>query len=335
MDPLNVSIYFHKQWNAIFTKLNSKNKPLFGQVEDYFWRTEYQARGAPHVHLISWIKDAPVLGRNTVEEVQAYIQSIITCSMPNPDKSPTLHKLVKQFQTHRCNSYCTKNFQKTTNFYKKCPFGFLRPVRYTISMNNIINCLATNRSKQPRKRLYYLPRNKNETHIDDYNPALLLANRGNVDIQYIGHLGSRLSYYIIDYITKHERAEQDDLWHEIFSSTTSLGSNAMSFALQSVKSRQVGAIETAGGLLGHKLFTKSRQHRFADLQPPNQTKRILKKVQDITKSLDTNPDSQDIFCIHSVLDVYPNRPDELEEVSRYEIMSCYEKEKQPPNSTNH
>ena len=32
MDPLNVSIHFHKQWNAIFTKLiNSKDKPTTGR----------------------------------------------------------------------------------------------------------------------------------------------------------------------------------------------------------------------------------------------------------------------------------------------------------------
>jgi len=210
MDPLNVSIYFHKQRNAIFTKrINSKDKPLFRQVEDYFWQIKYQARGAPQVHLILWIKDAPVLGRNAVEEVQAYIQSIITCSMPDADKSPTLHELVKQFQTHRCNSYCTKTFKKQQILQKKCPFGFPRHVRSTISINDIIDCLATNRSKQPRKRLYHLPRNKNETHINDHNPALLLANRGNVDVQYIGHLGSRLPFYITDYMTKHERAKHD------------------------------------------------------------------------------------------------------------------------------
>jgi len=172
MDPLNVSIHFHKQWKAIFTKLiNNKDKPLFGQVEDYFWQIEYQARGAPHVHLILWIKDAPVLGRNTVEEVQAYIQSIITCSMPDPDKSPTLHELVKQFQTHKCDTYCTKTFKKNNKFYKKCRFGFPQRVRSTISMNDIIDCLATNRSKQPHKRLYHLPKNKNKTHMNDYNPV--------------------------------------------------------------------------------------------------------------------------------------------------------------------
>ena len=126
-------------------------------------------------------------------------------------------------------------------------------------LNDVIDCLAINRQKKPRKRLYHLPRAQTETHINDYNPALLIANQGNVDVQYIGHLGSRLFYYITDYMTKYERSEQDSMWKNIFTSTKSLGSNAMSFVLQSVKSRQVGANEAADRLLGHKLYSKSRQ----------------------------------------------------------------------------
>ena len=41
--------------------------------------------------------------------------------------------------------------------------------------------------------------------------VLLLANQADADIQYISHLGSGLLYHITDYMTKHERAEQDDL----------------------------------------------------------------------------------------------------------------------------
>ena len=71
MDLVSVSIHFHQKWNAIFTKLfKDKSTPLFGEVEDYFWRIEYQARGAPHVHCILWIKNAPVLGRNSIEEMK-------------------------------------------------------------------------------------------------------------------------------------------------------------------------------------------------------------------------------------------------------------------------
>ena len=66
MDPVNVSIHFHKKWDAIFNKLIcSKDKPIFGHVQDYVYRIEYQARGAPHVHAILWIADAPILGKKS------------------------------------------------------------------------------------------------------------------------------------------------------------------------------------------------------------------------------------------------------------------------------
>jgi len=64
MDPVNVSIHFHSKWNAIFNKLiRSKEQPIFGKVEDYVYRIEYQSRGAPHVHAILWIENAPIIGK--------------------------------------------------------------------------------------------------------------------------------------------------------------------------------------------------------------------------------------------------------------------------------
>jgi len=327
MDPVSVSIHFHQKWNAIFTKLfKDKSTPLFGEVEDYFWRIEYQARGAPHVHCILWIKNAPVLGRNSIEEVKKYISSICTCSMPNADTSPTLHNLVQQFQVHKCTKDCTKSYKRQGVFYKKCRFRFPRPARTEVEINDVIDCLAFSKNKQPRKRLYHLPRNKSEQYVNDYNPALLLANQANVDVQYIGHLGSRLPYYITDYIAKHERSEQDAMWQDVFTSTKSLGSNAMSL-LKSIKSRQVGANEAADRLLGHKLHSKSRQLRFADLAPQDNVKRILKPANEIKTILKNDPNSYDIFQPHLVLDIYPDRPDEMESCSLYDLLGWFEKEK--------
>ena len=253
--------------------------------------------------------------------------------MADETNSPTLHKLVSQFQTHRCNKYCLKSYKRGNRFFKKCRFGFPRAVKGDVYLSDVIDCLAIQKQKLPRKRLYHLPRTKTELYINDYNPALLLANLGNVDVQYIGHLGSRLPYYITDYMTKHERSEQDTLWTDIFTSTKSLGSNAMAFALQSVKSRQVGANEAADRLLGHKLYSKSRQLRFADLQPSDKAKRVLKTADDIGKLLKDNTASRDIFLPHWVLDVYPDRPDELESSSLYDILSWYEREKLLPDSS--
>ena len=80
LDPVTVSIHFQKKWSAIFQKLiRSKKTPIFGEVADYFWRIEYQARGAPHVHCLLWIKDAPVIGRDSPETVKEYIDKTVTC----------------------------------------------------------------------------------------------------------------------------------------------------------------------------------------------------------------------------------------------------------------
>ena len=64
-----------------FNKLiRSKEQPIFGKVADYVYRIEYQSRGAPHVHAILWIENAPIIGQNTTNEVEEYIKKIITCS---------------------------------------------------------------------------------------------------------------------------------------------------------------------------------------------------------------------------------------------------------------
>ena len=175
---LSVSVF-------IFTKSGMPSLPncsktramlFFGVVEDYFWRIEYQTRGAPQVHCILWIKNAPMLGRSSIHEVQQYISIICTCSMPNAETSPTLHSLVKQFQVHKCNKYCTKSYKRQNKFYKKCKFEFPRLVKQEVDINDVIDCMAVSKNNQPRKRLHHLPRNKNEQYVNDYNPALLLAN---------------------------------------------------------------------------------------------------------------------------------------------------------------
>jgi ATP-dependent DNA helicase PIF1 len=328
MDPVNVSIHFNKKWNAIFSKLiKAKDNPIFGEVVDHFWRIEYQARGAPHVHCVLWIKDAPILGVNSTDEVKQYINKIVTCQLPDSIASPTLHDLVHRFQEHKCNKYCMKTYTKSGKFFKKCRFGFPRSANAELKINDVIECLAISKNKQPRKRLYHLPRKNSETTINDYNPALLLANQANIDVQYIGHLGSRLPYYITEYLTKHERSEQDKLWQDIFTSTKSLGSNAMAFLLKSVQSRQVGANEAADRLLGHKLYSKSRQMRFADLRLPENTKRVLKTVAEIERLVKCDPGTEDIFLPHWVVDIYPDRPDSLENCSLHEMLAWYEREK--------
>ena len=132
-------------------------------------------------------------------------------------------------------------------------------------------------------------------------------------------------------MTKHERSEQDQMWQDIFSASRSVATNALSFMLKSLNNRQVGANEAAGRLLGHKLCSKSRQMRYADLQPASNAKRVLKPVREISQLLKSNPNSEDIFLAHWVLDIYPARPEELEKTSLHELLGWYERHRMVTN----
>ena len=117
-----------------------------------------------------------------------------------------MHGLVKQYQIHKCNNYCTKSYLKNGIFFKKCSFGFPRPLKTNTQLNDAIDCLAVSKAKQPRKRLYHIKRSPDEQFINDYNPALLLANQANINVQYLGSFSSRVPEYVVDYIMKSERS---------------------------------------------------------------------------------------------------------------------------------
>jgi len=68
-NPVAVSVYFeHRFRKFLDIVIKDKEGPL-GQVIHWAWRLEYQARGAPHIHMKLWIKDAPIIGESSDEEV--------------------------------------------------------------------------------------------------------------------------------------------------------------------------------------------------------------------------------------------------------------------------
>ena len=74
-------------------------------LKKMFYRVEYQQRGSPHIHMLIWLDNAPVIGVDKDEDVVAYIDRIITCSKPESD--PELQDLVNR-QTHRHSHTCRK-----------------------------------------------------------------------------------------------------------------------------------------------------------------------------------------------------------------------------------
>ena len=87
----------------------SNAKPI-GEVEDYYYRTEFQQRGWPHIHMVVWVKDAPKLDEDNDDDVTEFVDNYITCEMPSEDDTE-LHEIVTHVQMHTKNH--TKSCRKT------------------------------------------------------------------------------------------------------------------------------------------------------------------------------------------------------------------------------
>ena len=47
---------------------------------------------------------------------------------------------------------------------------------------------------------------KNEIHINDYSPLLLLLWKANIDIQFVAESSLALAHYVSGYVTKAEKS---------------------------------------------------------------------------------------------------------------------------------
>ena len=106
-DPLSVSrLKFHSLFQTVILE-----GQVLGEVAQLYWKKEYQARGAPHYHVLLWIEGAPVIGRDPPEQVLVWIEDRITCHILDKESNPELHRLVNRYQMHKCSNYCKRKIK--------------------------------------------------------------------------------------------------------------------------------------------------------------------------------------------------------------------------------
>ena len=81
-DPISVSRQFSLKFHAFFNTVLLKGSVL-GEINHFYWKKEYQARGAPHYHVLLWIKHAPIIGVDDSTVVLNWITNHITWSIQN------------------------------------------------------------------------------------------------------------------------------------------------------------------------------------------------------------------------------------------------------------
>ena len=96
---------FSLKFHAFFQKVIVRGGVL-GDIDHFYWKKEYQARGAPHYHALLWIRNVPVIGQDDPATVLSWIEESITCHIPDEEKNPELNRLVTRYQMHKCSAYC-------------------------------------------------------------------------------------------------------------------------------------------------------------------------------------------------------------------------------------
>jgi hypothetical protein len=320
LEPLFVSYYFEQKFQSVWKKIITSTFGPFGKVRAFFWRREYQCRGAPHIHYKLWILGAPVYGVDPNHEVIAFIESILTCRIPDQETEPELFKYVMKYQFHKCTDSCIRVKNRKGIFSKYCRYKYPREVNEKTTLNSVDQCIRAKKNGLGNHKIYNLKRSSDEIFINDYNPILLLAWKGNVDIQYIGEQSMALDRYITTYITKAEKNATKKLWEDC-NKAKHLRSKLKSFAVHNFKSREAGVYEVCDKLLGISMHEFSSQVTWVNTYPKDRRRKSIKPFEEINKM---GLNDKDIYFHNMPEDYYPNRPDELEDMSLFNFMSWYD-----------
>ena len=247
---------------------------VLGKVVQFYWKKEYQARGAPHYHVLLWIEGAPVIGESKPEHVITWIEERITCHIPNEKSNPELHRLVTRYQMHKCSNYCRRRRKVANNtFITVCKFGFPRPACDCAKLNPVEESLKS------RDKIYELVRSETEVRVNDYNPLLLYLWRANIDIQFVAESSLALAHYVSGYVTKAERSNLQGIWEDIGRDKSVYG-QLWSFGLRRLRFRECGLYEAADLVLGDHLTEKSCTVKYVDVSLPNKRSHRLKSHKD-------------------------------------------------------
>ena len=315
-DPVSVSRQFSSKFHAFFNTIIIKGEVL-GTVDHFYWKKEYQTRGAPHYHVLLWIRDAPMIGRDDPSKVLAWIEERITCHIPDQENNPELHNLVTRYQLHKCSNYCKRKRKRGKTFVTTCKFGFPREP----SESPKVHCVEEKLKK--RQKIYQISRTEAEVRVNDYNPLLLLLWKANMDIQFVSESSLALAHYVSGYVTKAERSNMSEIWQEVSESKTIYG-RLWSFGVRMLRSRECGLYEANDLLLGDHLFEKSDAVQWIDVSMPHKRNRRLKDHSELLEMESTDPDSENIFKESLYSNYYPDRPEELQDLCLHDFVANFD-----------
>lgn len=349
-NPVSVARQIDYIFEQLFGKVILSGCHPIGCILNYDRRTEMQGRGTQHFHCAIHVKDAPKLDTNSDEECIKFIDTYITCEIPDPEEDQELYSLVQR-QCHHHTRTCKKNKNKTCRFsYPKAPSPetciarvpegensdtlkeearlVLHKVHQIITspesefdgmstLDVILQKAGVSSNEYvsalqvaQRRTVVVLKRSPQEIMVNNYNKDILRALRANMDIQFITNIWACIAY-LTSYICKPERTMSEMMRK----ASKEASSKPVRQALNDIghifiKSREVSEHEAILRVLSLPLRKSCVDVQFVQTDIPEKRTRVLKPRHILETLHDTDTD---IF-LPSIHEKYACRPDSLENI---------------------
>ena len=173
------SIAFHRRWLEFKKRVLKDPKGGLGKVVRYWFRREYQKRGAVHIHGVVWV------------DPETKPENVVRAEMPRGDTEVTkeLRDMVQKYQTHKCLS--EKCFHHKGKKLKHCKMGYPQPL------------VNVTRPDETGLRKLYRRRKPEDQRIIPYCFPMLCIFRSHTNIQEVSKEG--FEFYLTKYMTKPEQ----------------------------------------------------------------------------------------------------------------------------------
>ena len=298
--PAIAARHFDRRFKKLLKYLELDNKVLGGKVVDSWWRTEFQNRGSPHIHMLLWVENIPLF--NT-DEGKNLIDDCISCSINTGDNE--LDEIIKRVQIHKCTHTCFKKNKEHCRF------------NYPMSTSTETKILNEEEISKNNNKFVILKRKENEKNVNNYNATILSMWQGNMDIQPIGSIFG-IAFYVAKYVAKEEPYTLQKKLQEAFKAIRESSKNEYVQKLRNVsnmllKNRERSAQEASYVICGLPLRGSSRSTVFINTKPALQRTRSVRKECVMNEEFDETDFCSDIY------DKYTKRPIILENICLHQF----------------
>jgi len=356
-DPVTCARNFEHMVQLFIHHFMKSSLLPIGEIQDFFYRVEFQQRGSPHIHALFWIKDAPQYEINSNDEIAEFVDKYVTCHNDSSEEMPELMNL----QIHRHAKTCKKKGHKVCRFNFPLPpmprtmilqpldqmcfeeeefitikqnsekiKGLLDEMKYgeNITFEELLQKLQIDEESyilaiqfSLTRDTLLLKRSPSEIRVNSYNANLLKAWRANMDIQYVLDPYA-CAVYILSYITKGQRGMSkllEKACEEAKSGDKDIRNRVRHIGNKFLNAVEISAQEAVYLVLQMPLRRASRDFQFINTSNPEERIFLLKTMDKIKDLPDKSVDIES----DNIIKRYQRRPRKLQNLCLADFVAWY------------